>query len=299
MGHDPEHVAALREDGTNALYLPGVALPESMEHTADRAEAVRGATGIVLATPSQFYGAVARSFAGELPEGAPLVSVSKGLDPDTQRRLTEVAASELGRPVAVLSGPSHAEEVALGAPTAVTVGASDASEATFWQDRFSAPTFRVYVSDDPVGVELGGVLKNIMAIAAGVADGIGYGDNAKAALITRGLAEVRRLGTAMGARPETFTGLSGLGDLVVTCASRHSRNRGLGERLGRGEALADILASTQKVAEGYWSAATARKVAQRLGIEVPITDEVYAILYKGKDPRAAVQDLLTRAPGSE
>ncbi len=201
--------------------------------------------------------------------------------------------------VAALSGPSHAEEVARGIPTAVTVACSDHAVACEWQDLFSNEAFRVYTSDDMVGVELGGALKNVIAIAAGVSDGIGFGNNTKAALVTRGLAELARLGTALGAHPATFAGLSGVGDLVVTCTSRLSRNRAVGERLGRGEKIESILKSMEQVAEGVWTCGLARDLAKAKAVEVPITEEVCALVYEGKDPRAAVRSLLGRDPRRE
>ena len=298
-GRDPENVRACSGSNENARYLAGVTLPPGIEWTADAAEACDGIAGAVLATPSAFFRDVAREFAAVAPASLPLVSVAKGLDPDTRERMTEVAEAEFGWPAAVLSGPSHAEEVALGTPAAVTIAAPDEALAAFWQSAFTQPVFRVYRSDDVVGVELGGVLKNVVAIAAGIGDGIGYGDNPKAALLTRGLAEMTRIGVALGARKDTFAGLAGMGDLIVTCTSAHSRNRGLGERIGRGETVDEILASTQKVAEGYWNAATARQVAAEHRVPAPIVEEVHQVLYEGKDPRRAVEDLLTREVGRE
>jgi glycerol-3-phosphate dehydrogenase (NAD(P)+) len=227
-----------------------------------------------------------------------VVSVSKGLLDG--RRLSDWCGEvlDLGH-VAALSGPSHAEEVAHESPTAVTVASTDADLANFFQDLFNGPRFRVYTSTDIVGVELGGALKNVIAIAAGISDGLGFGDNTKAALVTRGLAETIRLGTAAGGEPDTFMGLSGVGDLMVTCGSRHSRNRGVGERLGKGETMADIEASMSMIAEGVFNARTARELAQTLGVSVPITEEVYAILYENKSPSESLETLLSRDPKPE
>ena len=209
--------------------------------------------------------------------------------------MSELAEDLLGvAPVAALSGPSHAEEVARGIPTAVVIGCRDHSKAVALQELFMQPAFRVYTSEDIIGVELGGALKNVMALAAGVSDGIGFGDNSKAALITRGLAEMTRLGCELGAKAETFAGLSGMGDLVVTCTSRHSRNRAVGERLGKGESAESILASMEQVAEGVWTCSTARSIAHAKGVDVPITDEVCAIVHEGKNPHEAVAALMTR-----
>jgi glycerol-3-phosphate dehydrogenase (NAD(P)+) len=213
--------------------------------------------------------------------------------------MTEVAEELLKRPAAALSGPSLAAEVACGIPTAVTIACTDHVTAKELQDLLMNPFFRVYTSDDVIGVEIGGALKNVISIAAGVCDGISFGDNTKAALMTRGLAEITRLGCALGAHPATFAGLSGMGDLVVTCASRLSRNHMVGERLGRGEAIDYILKSMEQVAEGVWTCATARALARKHNIEVPITEEVYAVIREGKDPRAAVRDLMGRDPKAE
>lgn len=295
-----EYLDEVRDCRENVKFLPGVPLPQDLEWTADRARAVKDAEVIVLATPSKFYREVAMDFAPLLRGSPPIVSVAKGLDKATHRRLTQVAEEVLGRrPIAALSGPSHAEEVARRIPSAVVIGCADHDVAAALQQVFNSPEFRVYTSDDIVGVELGGALKNVIAVAAGISDGIGFGDNTKAALITRGLAEMTRLGVARGAHPETFSGLSGIGDLIVTCASRLSRNRGVGERLGRGEKLDAILGGMAQVAEGVWTCRAALDLANELGVEVPITEQVVAVVHDGKDPRAAVQALMSRDPKRE
>jgi len=298
-GRDAERIAAIAASNTNPTYLPGIDLPAELIWTSDPDEAAAKAEFAVLAAPSRYFRDLTRQFAGKLAAGTPVLSVAKGLDPDDSSRMTEVAAAELNCPASVLSGPSHAEEVAKGAATAVTVASANLEEAAVWQELFNNRSFRVYSSDDVVGVELGGVLKNVIAIAAGVVDGLAFGDNAKAALITRGLAEMRRIGEALGARGETFTGLSGLGDLIVTCGSKLSRNRGVGERIGRGEKIADIIAGMEQVAEGYWNAATVVPLADELGVSAPISKEVYAILYEEKSPLSAVEALMMRQPRSE
>ncbi len=299
-GPFPDYIEQMRLARVNDRYLPGVVLPEEMELTADRDEAVAGVGGVILAVPSKFCRAVFASFAGRLPKHCLLLSVCKGLDSITCRRITDIAADILGHaPVSVLSGPSHAEEVARGLPTAVVLSSADAAHARSWQRVLSGKLFRVYTSDDVVGVELGGALKNIMAIAAGVSDGLGLGDNARAALMTRGLAEMTRIGVAMGARPETFAGLSGIGDLMVTCGSRLSRNHAVGERLGRGETMEQILAGMQQVAEGVTTCAIAREVAHAAKIRVPITDQIHAVLNEGKKPALAVEELMNRLARSE
>lgn len=297
-GIDAEYLASVRKTRENSRFLPGVSMPESIEWTADTGEAVADRDAFVVAVPSKFYHATLERFAGHIPTGAPVISVSKGLLED--RRLSTWCQEILGlEQVSALSGPSHAEEVAHAAPTAVTIASESLPQAEFFQGLFSQPHFRVYTATDIVGVELGGALKNVIAIAAGISDGLGFGDNTKAALITRGLAELMRLGTAAGGQPETFAGLSGVGDLIVTCGSKLSRNRGFGERIGRGETMEQIEASMQMIAEGVFNARTARTLARHLGVSAPITEEVYAILYEGKSPRESMEDLLSRDPKPE
>ena len=285
----------IRITGENKKFLPGVKLPREITWLADRGAALRDADVVVLAIPSKYFREVLQSLALLIPAQALVVSVTKGLDRATGHRMTQVAEDLLGHaPIAALSGPSHAEEVARGIPTAVTLACADHTRAVALQQIFSSATLRVYTSADVVGVELGGALKNVMAIAAGVCDGIGFGDNTKAALMTRGLAEMTRLGAALGAQTATFAGLSGMGDLVVTCTSRHSRNRMVGERLGRGETIQQVLDSMAQVAEGVWTCGTARAVAREHGLRAPITEEVCAVIHEGKNPRQAVQALLAR-----
>lgn len=295
-GPFPEYIERLRRERENTLFLPGVPLPAELCWTADRNEAVAGAEVVILAIPSKFYRNVLESFAGQLPRDCAVLSVSKGLDTSARKRLSQVAGEVLRHnPVAVLSGPSHAEEVARGVPTAVVLACEDQRRASALQKLMTSPQFRVYTSADVIGVELGGALKNIMALAAGISDGLGFGDNTRAALITRGLAEMTRLGVALGAESETFAGLSGLGDLVVTCTSRWSRNHAVGERLGRGETLDQILGSMRQVAEGVTTCAIARELAREHDVRAPITEEVHAVLYEGRRPAQAVETLLTRA----
>lgn len=299
-GPFPDYVSQVRRRRENIKFLPGVRLPEALEWVTDRDAAVDGADAVVLAVPSKFYRNVLESFAPHIPKDALLVSVAKGLDQQTGERLTATAEKVLGRgPVAALSGPSHAEEVARRVPTAVVIACTDLEAANKLQAIFNGTEFRIYTTDDVVGVELGGALKNVIALAAGVSDGIGFGDNTKAALITRGLAEITRLGTALGAHASTFAGLSGIGDLIVTCASKLSRNRSVGERLGQGESIKDILGGMEQVAEGVWTCGMALKIAKEKGIEVPITEQVHAVIYEGRDPKSAVQALMTRDPRAE
>ena len=294
-----ENLERIRETGENGLYLAGVAIPSEMKWTSDRAEAVSGADLVVLVVPSRFFSDVVESFKPFLPADALIVSATKGFDETTFQRMTELAESVLARPVATLSGPSHAEEVARGVPTAVTTAHPDISYAEKIQRIFMGDCFRVYTSTDVVGVELGGALKNVIALAAGINDGMGLGDNSKAALMTRGLAEIVRLATSLGANRETLYGLSGMGDLIVTCASKHSRNRSVGERLGRGEKLADIMASMKMVAEGVWNCSAAKELADKQGVEMPMTEQIYNVVQNGKDPREAVLDLMRREAKQE
>ncbi|MEI7733441.1 MAG: NAD(P)H-dependent glycerol-3-phosphate dehydrogenase [Verrucomicrobiota bacterium] len=278
--------------GQNEAYLPGVALPTDLEVETDFDRAVAGRDCIVLAIPSEFFRSVAARLGATR---AILVSVTKGIEFETGDTMCEILQELAPKcPVAALSGPSFAVEVARGVPTAIVCASGDAATAQIVQSLFHRPTFRMYRSPDLRGVELGGALKNVIAIAAGVSDGLGFGDNTKAALITRGIAEIRRLGTADGAQTETFAGLSGIGDLTVTCFSKLSRNRSLGERLGRGETMPAILASAPKLAEGYPTARSAQKLARRLKVSIPIIDEVHAVCYEGKTPRQAVMDLMNR-----
>lgn len=297
-GHDAAYLEEVTARRENVRFLEGVSLPDDMVWSADRDGVVEGADAFVVAVPSKFYRPTLEGFRGRIPQDARVVSVSKGLLDD--RRLSDWCQDLLGLDrVAALSGPSHAEEVAHQSPTAVTAASTDPDLAGTIQEIFNSPRFRVYTSTDIVGVELGGALKNVIAIAAGIGDGLGFGDNSKAALVTRGLAELVRLGGAAGGQPDTFMGLSGVGDLMVTCGSRHSRNRGVGERLGRGETMADIEASMTMIAEGVFNARTARELAGHLGVSAPITEEVYAILYEGKSPAASMEALLSRDPKPE
>ncbi len=284
---DPDR---LRETRRSDVYLPGVVLPDAV---AVAREVDATAAMVVLAVPSHAMRTVLRSL--PIPQGAILVSVAKGIENDTLMRMSEViAACAPDRPIAVLSGPSHAEEVARDLPASVVVASANPAVSGSVQEAFFGPTFRVYTGDDVIGVELGGALKNVIAIAAGACDGLGLGDNAKAALITRGLAEIARLGVACGASPLTFAGLSGMGDLIVTCASRLSRNRRVGEALARGETLDAVLAASPMVAEGVRTARAAHALALRNNVDMPIIRAAYEVLYEGASPRAAVAALMQR-----
>jgi len=295
--HDTPNLLILAATGRNQKYLPDVELPSDLKVEPSLERAWRGSDLVVLAVPSKWFREVSRTLATF--DGL-VVSVTKGIEYETGLTMSGVLRATAPRARAVaLSGPTLALEVARGIPTAAVAASADADAAKRAQDLFHRPTFRVYTSTDLLGVELGGALKNVVAIAAGVGDGLGFGDNSKAALVTRGMAEMRRLGVACGAQPETFSGLSGLGDLVVTCFSRLSRNRRLGERLGRGEGLAGVLAQAVSVAEGYPTARAAWQLARQRGVATPIIDQVYAMLYEEKNVVEALRDLISRDSKAE
>lgn len=294
-GIEADYVAETARNRENPRYLPGVALPPELLLTSDAAEASRGASMLVSAVPTQFLRPTMARLAASIPAGVPVVSVSKGVENRTLERPTQILLETLGpRSVGVLSGPSHAEEVARGLPASVVAASPDAAFAARVQRVFSGGTFRVYAADDVAGVELAAAMKNVIAIAAGACDGLGLGDNAKAALITRGNAEIARLGRALGAKAETFSGLAGIGDLITTCVSRHGRNRAVGERLGHGERIEDILKSMVQVAEGVRTAESIVDLAARHGVEMPICEQVHAMLFRGQRPRDALAALMTR-----
>ena len=304
-GHDvtlwsymEEESATLREKRENPV-LPGVPLPDTLKLTADMA-CVKGCRAVVFATPSFAVRTTAHQVKELLEPGAVLISVSKGIEKETSFTLTEVIEDEIkGHPVVALSGPSHAEEVGRHIPTAVVAASGDRASAELVQDLFMNKRFRVYTTDDVVGVELGAALKNVIALSAGVIDGLGGGDNTKAALMTRGLAEIARLGEAMGGQKETFAGLAGIGDLIVTCTSMHSRNRRCGILIGQGTPVEQAVKEIGMVVEGYYAAATAKALADKLGVDMPITQAAYAVLYQGTDPMVAIAELMTREKKSE
>lgn len=284
----------LRQNRENPV-LPGVTLPPELELTSDM-NCVKGCGVVVMAPPSFAMRSTANQAAPLLDEGTVLVCVSKGIEESTCMTLTQVVEEATGHrfPVAALSGPSHAEEVARHALTSVVAAAKDRQVAELIQDLFMRDTFRVYITDDVIGVELGAALKNVIALCAGICDGLGFGDNTMAALMTRGLAEMAQLGRAMGGRQETFAGLTGIGDLIVTCTSDHSRNRRCGILIGKGALPRDAVREIGMVVEGYYAAAAARTLAQRAGVEMPISEAVWRVLYRGKDPATAAMELMTR-----
>jgi glycerol-3-phosphate dehydrogenase (NAD(P)+) len=296
----PGSFCSIRQDRENRRFLPGVPIPEVVEVTDDPGAALAGADLAVGAVPTVYLRRVVGWLKAAWPAGLPVVSLTKGIELETFLRPTEIWSRELSvSQAAVLSGPSHAEEVARGRPTSVVVAARDRGFARFVQACCTTERFRVYTNADVVGVELAGALKNVMGIAGGICDGLGFGDNAKAALMTRCLAEMTRFGVQFGAEPATFAGLAGVGDLITTCVSRHGRNRAVGERLGRGEKLADILAGSPMVAEGVTTTQVVYQKSTELGLDMPITAEVHAVLYEDKAPLDAVQDLMLRRPQTE
>ena len=292
----------MRQKRENVRYLPGVELPEVLHITDQPAQALAGTEVVLFATPSHGLRAAARNLSALLPQNCIAVSAAKGLEVDTCLRMTEVLEQELpalqGR-IAALSGPNHAEEVGRRMPGASVVACKDRAVAEYVQDAFMTPNFRIYANSDMVGVELGGALKNVIALAAGIADGLGFGDNSKAALMTRGLAEIARLGARCGADVATFSGLSGIGDLIATCTSPHSRNRRAGIEIAKGRSAAEIQTDSGMVIEGIRATAAAHSLSGQKGVEMPITETLHQILYHGMAPRCAVLELMTRSKKNE
>ena len=290
-----DEVAQLRKDREQKGKLPGVHIPEDIDITDCLEEAVKDREMLVLAVPSVFVRGTARQLSGLVPEGQLIVCVAKGVEEDTLMTMTDIIEQELPMvDAAVLSGPSHAEEAGKGIPTTCVAGAHTRQTAEHIQNLFMSETFRVYTSPDMLGIELGAALKNVVALAAGIADGLGYGDNTKAALITRGMAEISRLGIAMGGKIETFYGLSGIGDLIVTCASVHSRNRRAGVLIGQGCTMQEAMDQVKMVVEGVYSAKAARELAEKYQVEMPIIEQVNRVLFENKAPGEAVRELMLR-----
>jgi len=293
----PETAEIINRTRCNERYLPGITLPENLRGETEAARAVANTELVVVASVSKGFRNATKclaSFPGIV------VSVTKGIEFETGKTMTDILADNAPKArIVAMSGPTLAMEVAKGVPTAIVAASADEAAAQTVQSLFHSPAFRVYTSTDVHGVELGGALKNVIAIGAGVCDGLGFGDNSKASLVTRAIAEMRRLGVACGAQADTFTGFSGLGDLMVTCFSKLSRNRGFGERLGKGEKAEAIVASMTAVAEGYPNARSAQELARKHGVQAPIMEQVHAMLYQGKDVRQAVQDLIARESKAE
>lgn len=300
---DPEQLAAVRNDGENKKFLPGVPLPASLGITDDLGRSIEDAEAIVFAVPSHAVRPVAAKAADLIQDDVHVVNVAKGIENETLMRMSEVLSQELARPegagISSLVGPSHAEEVSRKLPTTVVAGALDEPTAVFTRDLFMTEYLRIYTNTDLIGVELGVSLKNVIAIAAGICDGLGYGDNTKGALLTRGLAEMTRLGVLMGGRAETFSGLSGMGDLITTCISKHSRNRYVGEAIADGRTLDEILDSMVMVAEGVRTTRSVAELSEKLSLEMPICEQMNLVLFEGKPPREAIAELMLRDPRPE
>jgi len=296
--YDKKNTRHMLKQRENETYLPGIKIPDELHITSDLLEASYDKNMIILAVPSQFLRSVVKEIKPYNIKDTILVSVSKGIENNSlltmSQMIQEVFDDVSPAQVGVLSGPSHAEEVSRRIPTAVVCACEDKGTAKTIQSTFMTSYFRVYTSTDILGVELGGAFKNVIAIGAGIIDGAKFGDNTKAAIMTRGVAEISRLGIAMGARPETFSGLSGMGDLIVTCMSRHSRNRFVGEKIGEGKKLKDILKHMSAIAEGVETSRSASHLARKFDIETPITNEVYKMLFEEKDPIKSTNDLMTR-----
>lgn len=287
-------IAMLQKEHEHKM-LPGVKLPEDMRLTTDDKEAVEGKDLLVMAVASSYTRATAHRLSALVENRQKIVNVAKGIEEHTLMTLSEIIEEEIPQAdVAVMSGPSHAEEVGRGIPTTIVVGAKSKKTAEYIQNLFMNQVFRVYISPDILGMELGGALKNVVALAAGIADGLGYGDNTKAALITRGITEIARLGTAMGGKFETFCGLTGIGDLIVTCASMHSRNRRAGILIGQGHIMEEAMAEVKMVVEGVYSAKAAMELAAKYQVQLPIIEQVNAVLFEGKKADQAVKDLMLR-----
>jgi glycerol-3-phosphate dehydrogenase (NAD(P)+) len=295
-GHDAAELDTIAKAKENVIFLPGYPLPESLTYQSDDSAALADAQLLVSAVPCQFLRSVWSRLKPHVPGGIPIVSITKGIELGTLLRPTQILTEILGagHPLATLSGPNIADEVAANLPATATIACTDAALAQQIQQAFNTPMFRVYTNDDCIGVELAGAMKNVIAIAAGVIDGIGAGDNAKAALITRGLAEIQRLGVALGANEKTFTGLSGLGDLFTTCVSPKGRNRGFGERIGKGASVDEAIGATQSVVEGVPTCGGIIELAQKHHVEMPITESIYSIIQQQKTVKEAIAALMTR-----
>lgn len=301
--YEPELVEEMTKTGTNSIFLPGISLSPRLRYTNSLPEAVRGKTFLLFVVPSQVARGVLAAVRPLLTPDTIIASASKGIEVDTLLTVSQIYADilppELYRNFAVLSGPSFAREVAQEMPTAVVAASESPAVAARVQQAFTTPFFRVYTNSDVMGVELGGAIKNVIAIAAGITDGLGFGNNTRAALITRGLAEMNRLGLALGAKPATFAGLAGMGDLVLTCTGDLSRNRSVGIKLGQGRRLKEILSEMRMVAEGVKTTESAWNLAVRLGVDMPITHQVHRVLYEDRPAREAVIELMTRDPKAE
>jgi len=301
--YKPDYAESLKIERENKIYLPGIKIPDEINITSNLNEATSKKHLIIFAIPTQYIRGVIQKIDFSSIKDSFVVNLAKGIEIDTLKRVSEIIKDVFpeisDEQISTLSGPSHTEEVARKIPTAVVAASRSIETARFVQREFMNPYFRVYASTDIVGVELGGSLKNVIAIGAGICDGAGFGDNTKAAIMTRGIAEISRLGIALGAKPETFAGLSGMGDVIVTCMSKYSRNRYVGEQIGKGKKLREVLEQMQMVAEGIFTTKSVYQLSQKVKVEVPICTEVYKILYEDKDPIVATTDLMTRQPKEE
>ncbi|GJQ23159.1 MAG: NAD(P)-dependent glycerol-3-phosphate dehydrogenase [Planctomycetia bacterium] len=299
-GANASYVDCLKEKRENIKFLKGVPIPSGISLTSDISPVLKDNHLVVSATPTPYLRAVLTKFLNIFSHEIPMVSVTKGIENDTLMTPSEIITDVLGkRPVSLLLGPSHAEEVVRGLPTTVVASSKDDTLARIVQGVFTTDRFRVYTNPDVIGVELGAAMKNVIAIAAGICDGLKFGDNSKAALISRGLAEISRLGIAMGAQKSTFSGLTGLGDLITTCISPYGRNRRVGEQIGKGKKLQEILDAMEQIAEGVWTTKSVMALSRKFSVEMPITKEIYAVLFLNKNPLEAVSHLMMRAPRSE
>ena len=301
LPYEADQIRRLSDERENATYLSGVPFPQTLS-VVSSIESIAALPLILVATPTQFVRSSLEGLSGKISRETLIVNASKGIEKRSELRVSQIISEVLDIPsgdVVTLSGPSHAEEVSRGVPTALVAGSESIENGQTVQEVFNSDSLRVYTSTDLIGVELGGSLKNVIALCAGIVDGLGLGDNTKAALLTRGLAEITRLGLALGAKRETFSGLSGLGDLIVTCTSGHSRNRFVGEQLGKGRSLDEIVGSMEMVAEGVATTESAWDLSRHHGVEMPIIEQVYEILFRGKDPMSAIHELMGRPPISE
>lgn len=290
----------INKNKRNSKYLKDLIIPEGVKAYSNMEEAINSAEYIVFAVPSHVIRSVAKSLRGKISENVPIISIAKGIEEGSDKRLSVVIEEELSKnPIVILSGPSHAEEVALEIPTTVVVSSKNMKYAEKVQDLFMCPWFRIYTNEDLIGIEIGGALKNVIALAAGVIDGVGYGDNTKAALMTRGMAEIARVGVALGGKAVTFYGLTGMGDLIVTCTSMHSRNRRAGILIGEGKTLDEAVKEVGMVVEGVKACKAFYELKEKINVSMPITDALYNALFKGVDPKTAVNNLMVREKKSE
>ena len=299
-GADASYTDYLKEKRENIKYLKGISIPPEIHITSNISHKEMDVNIIVVATPTPYLRSVLMKFKQFFVQGTPIVSVTKGIENDTLMKPSEIIANVWGdQQISLLLGPSHAEEVARGLPTTIVASSKDVSLARTVQEIFTTDRFRVYTNPDMIGVELGAAMKNVIAIAAGICDGLKFGDNSKAALITRGLAEISRLGVVMGAQKNTFSGLTGLGDLITTCISPYGRNRWVGEQIGKGKKLQEVLEKMEQIAEGVWTTKSVTALSNKLNVVMPITQEIYNVLFTNKDPLEAVSNLMMRTPRSE